>query len=160
MAKKGFIPHDQYLAIQREASEVAETISTPGWKIIEEQLLQDAGRIEEQLAENRLRTIHETIQDKTGTRTFITTAETQIAENAGMYKQIKQLFTTIETIIDAPTRIAKLEQQGVLVIDKAAADTKTDPSAAAQVKQRVSKVISAIRDRVHALRPGGEQHDE
>jgi len=117
MAKKT-VTADRYAQITHEAEAVAQMVQTEGWRVIKEELESQAEQIRALLTENRLRTITETITTSQGTKTFTTTAETQIAENAGMYKQIQQLFSTIETIIHAPERLTEMEEQGVVTVEK------------------------------------------
>ena len=147
MARRSSIPLARYQKILEEASQVAEMIKTPGWKILEEDLLKQCQKIEELLVENRLRTVTETITQGGSQKTFTTSAETQIAENAGMYKQIKQLFSTIQTIVEAPDRLAKLEAQGLVVIEKG--DSQTPPAKPEKIKipaaiEKARKKISRI----------------
>lgn len=146
MASRKTIPHSRYQKIVEEAQAVAETVKTPGWKILEDDLLRQATRIQELLAENRLRTVSETITQGGTTKTFTTTAETQIAENAGMYKQIHQLFTTIQTIIEAPDKLLKLEAEGKVAIQKGATESEvvTSPVKGPALLEKVRSKISRL----------------
>lgn len=117
----------QVAAIRQEAEAVAEMVKTPGWQVIEADLLRQAETIQTLLVENRLRTVEETIVQGATTKSFLTTAETQIAENAGMYKQIRQIFSTIEAILTAPDELVKAEREGRLVVEKPDAHTPPPP---------------------------------
>lgn len=115
---------DQHNAILREAREVEQVVAMPGWKILDQAIKDQMEAIKNQLAENRLRTIHETMTTKDGSQTFITSAETQIAENAGMYKMGKWVFNLVETIVKAPSQVESLRQQGVLTVEEKQSETK------------------------------------
>ena len=109
---RGTMTAEKFHDLEREAQEVAAVMQMPGWAIISSALTEQMDAIRDQLAENRLRTIHETV----GGTTTITTAETQIAENAGMYKMGRWLFTLVETILAAPQKVTELERTGTMVI--------------------------------------------
>jgi len=116
MAKKT-MRQDQYDKIVREAEDVSQVLKMPGWKVIRDDIKKQMKQIERLLAENRLRTVQETVELKDGTKTFTTTAETQIAENAGMYKMGKCMLDLVQTITQAPKKIEQLRQQGLLAIE-------------------------------------------
>ena len=116
---KKTIPYHRYLKIIREADSIVDLLKMPGWKLLVAELEEQAANIEQLLAENRLRTVSEMITTPQGTQSFTTTAETQIAENAGMYKMIKHIFSTIEMIASGPDRLNKLEREGSVIIQKA-----------------------------------------
>lgn len=109
---------ERFSAISREAQEVEQMTRLPGWKIIEGDIKDQMERIQSILTQNSLRATQETVVTQGGSTTTYTTAETQIAENAGMYKAYERLLTTIDKIITAPKRIARMEKRGALIVEK------------------------------------------
>lgn len=145
---KQMVPYDTYLKIVSEAAAVATIIQTEGWKILEQDLLEQAGRIEELLAQNRLKTVQETITTPEGTKTFTTTAESQVAEHAGQYKQIQHLFDTIHTIIEAPEKLKKMESEGAVTVQKAEEGTSVPEQPR---PRRLSKVMQELATKIRSL---------
>lgn len=116
MAKQ-IVSAAHYRKLVEESEAIADLIKSPGWKILEADLKDQQQKIQRLLAENKLRTIHETIETNDGTKTFITTAETQIAENAGMFKMVRWLFDDVQSILSSPSRLIKAERQGIVSIE-------------------------------------------
>lgn len=151
------ISYGRFLRIRREAEEVAAMVKSPGWKLVEEDLLREMSKIEEMLAENRLRTVSETVVTGGNTRTYTTTAETQIAENAGMFKMGRWLFSDIQTIMEAPAKLAALEDKKQVVVEKAADSTPIPPDKPVPFKipkpfERLRKVINKLVTKVEEAR--------
>lgn len=140
------VTYSRYLRIRREAEEVAATIKTPGWKLIEEDLLRQMSKIEELLSENRLRTVTETITTGGMNKTFTTTKEDQVAENAGMYKMGKWLLQDIQTIIEAPDKLAAMEREHRVVI--APAETSTPLPDEKPIPFKIPLAFKKIRTRI------------
>ena len=150
MSKKT-VPYRVYAKTLAEAQAVADTVKTEGWKVLEADLLREAAKIQELLVENRLRTVQQTVTTRDGTQTLITTAETQIAENAGMYKMIKFILEDIKAKIEAPEKLAKMEREGLVVIEKADGEIPP-PTASVKAPPKLEK----IRKRIKSLLKGGE----
>lgn len=106
-------------AIAREAEAVKQLTQMDGWKLIRDDIQAQMQTIAELLSENRLRTVEQTVTRRDGTtKTTVTTAETQIAENAGMYKAYRYLFALVNKIMTAPDEIAERQRRGLLQIEK------------------------------------------
>lgn len=108
----------QFDQLRTESEQVAAVLKMPGWKLIADEITAQMESIRTILAENTIRTYTETTTSNTGTVTRTTTAETQIAENAGMYKMGQYLFDLTEKIVAAPTEVLALEKKGVLTIEQ------------------------------------------
>lgn len=116
MAKR-IIKKEHYQKIMTEAEQVSQVLQMPGWEVIATDIRQQMTQIERLLAENRMRSYEETVTTKTGSRTTITTAETQIAENAGMYKMGRRVLDLVQRITTAPTELHKLRERGIVTIE-------------------------------------------
>jgi len=115
---KTTMPASQFDQLTREAREVEAVLTMPGWKLIETEIRDQMEQIKTVLVENRIRTFEETTTSDTSTVTKVTTAETQIAENAGMYKMGQYLFELVDKIVGAPSEVLKLQRKGVVQIEK------------------------------------------
>jgi hypothetical protein len=117
--KRETVPYDKYLDVEREAEAMRQFTNSEAWEIIKKDLEQQKEQIENQLSNNRLRTVHRTVATSDGnSETHIITAETQIAENAGMYKMIQRFYDFVETVMHAPAEIQKAAQEGLLSIEE------------------------------------------
>lgn len=108
--------------LKRESEEVAAVLTMPGWKLIEAEITQRMEQIKTILAENSIRTYTETTTNAISTISRKTTASTQIAENAGMYKMGQYVFELVDKIVNAPKEVMALERKGTITIEKAKAD--------------------------------------
>lgn len=115
---KTTMPASQFDQLTREAREVEAVLAMPGWKLIETEIRDQMEQIKTVLVENRIRTFEETTTSDTSTVTKVTTAETQIAENAGMYKMGQYLFELVDKIASAPSEVLELQRKGVVQIEK------------------------------------------
>lgn len=116
---KPTISFDNYSAIKRESQLFKEMAETEGFGIFKQDLMSQMEQIQTLLVENRLRDIHEEITTSDGSkRVVITTAETQRAENAGMYKMAQRMLKLIDDAINYPDRLAEAERRGDVIIQQ------------------------------------------
>lgn len=108
----------QFDQLRKESEQVAAVLKMPGWELIAGEITAQMEQIKTILAENTIRTYTQTETSNTGTVTRTTTAETQIAENAGMYKMGQYLFDLTEKIVNAPSEVLELEKKDVIAIEK------------------------------------------
>lgn len=108
----------QFDQLRKESEQVAAVLKMPGWELIAGEITAQMEQIKTILAENTIRTYTQTETSNTGTVTRTTTAETQIAENAGMYKMGQYLFDLTEKIVNAPSEVLELEKKGALTIER------------------------------------------
>jgi hypothetical protein len=146
MAKQQ-VPYAEYRRTIEEAEAVSSLVKTDGWKVLERDMLQETAKIQELLVQNKLRTVHETITTRDGTKTLITTADTQIAENAGMFKMVKWILDDIEMKVTAPDRLQKLEKEGLITVEKAATNEK-EVTIREILFMDVPAALQAIRDKI------------
>lgn len=119
MAKQT-ITYEEYRRVLEEAEWIADLLKMPGWKLLEKHMLEQASQIEELLTQNKLRTVEESVRiDGDHVKTFITSLESQIAENAGMYKMVKWILEDVHMILGRPAEMQQAQKERRIVVEKA-----------------------------------------
>lgn len=138
------MPRGQFGAIMKDAADMKAMLKSAGWKIAEGEILSRIEKITSLTMENRLRTIQETTTDKDGTqRTYTTTYEMQIAENAGMYKMLHDLLDTFSKIANADTELREKINRGEITVIDGSFEYK--PKAIFKVPKVIQKIIDTIK---------------
>lgn len=101
-----------------EAEMMEDLLRHPGWALLDKEMKSQATKIQTVLLNNTLNTYEETTVGRDGSKTIITTRETQVGENVGMYKEIKYLKRFIQAVISGPAKALEMERQGIIGIEK------------------------------------------